>query len=120
VNGAGERVVGAAGGPEQPHSVKPPARDPGRASRAAGEHRRTRRTERSGVRKGRKLLADYVAEARSAWSPGVVITPAWVRGVTGCSRGSSSKVAAALNADPPTPVPDQTPPARTEPEGRTA
>ena len=120
VNGAGERVVGAAGEPEQPHSVKPSARDPGRASRPAGEHRRTRRTERSGVRKGRKLLADYVAEARSAWSPGVVITPVWVRGVTGCSRGSSSKVAAALNADPPTPVPDQTPQARTEPEGRTA
>jgi hypothetical protein len=65
------------------------------------------------------LLADYVAEARSAWTPGVVITPAWVRGVTGCSRGLSSKVAAALNAERSTRVLDQTPQARTEPEGRT-
>jgi len=66
------------------------------------------------------LLADYVAEARSAWSPGVVITPAWVRGVTGCSRGLSSKVAAALNAERVTPVFDQTPPSRTKPEGSAA
>jgi hypothetical protein len=50
----------------------------------------------------------------------VVITPAWVRSVTGCSRGLSSKLAAALNAERPTPVPDQTPQAQTEPEGRTA
>jgi hypothetical protein len=116
VNGAGERVVGAAGERGQPHPVTPPARTP----RPAGEHRRAPRTGRSGARKGRTLLADYVAEARSAWSPGVVITPAWVRSVTGCSRGLSSKVAATLNADPPTPVPDQSPPARIEPEGRTA
>lgn len=120
VNGAGDRVVGAAGERGQPHPVNPPARDPGRPPRPAGEHRRAPRTARSGARKGRKLLADYVAEARSAWTPGVVITPAWVRGVTGCSRGLSSKVAAALHAERPTRVPDQTPPARTEPEGRTA
>jgi hypothetical protein len=48
----------------------------------------------------RKLLADYVGEARAAWTPGVVVSPAWVRQVTDCSRGLSSKVAAALNADP--------------------
>jgi hypothetical protein len=50
----------------------------------------------------RKLLADYLAEARAAWSPGVVVSPAWVRQVTGCSRGLSPKVAAALNAELPT------------------
>jgi hypothetical protein len=120
VKGAGERDVGAAGERGQPHPVNRPARDPGRAPRPAGEHRRAPRTARSGADKRRKLLADYVAEARSAWSPGVVITPAWVRGVTGCSRGLSSKVAAALNAERVTPVFDQTPPSRTKPEGSAA
>lgn len=47
----------------------------------------------------RKLLGEYVAEARAAWSPGVVITPAWVREVTACSRGLSSKVANTLVAE---------------------
>jgi hypothetical protein len=50
----------------------------------------------------RKLLADYLGEARTAWVPGVVVSPAWVRQVTGCSRGLSPKVAAALNAELPT------------------
>ncbi|MEV5712432.1 hypothetical protein AB0L41_00970 [Amycolatopsis mediterranei] len=45
----------------------------------------------------RKLFADYVADARAAWTPGVDITPAWVREVTGCSRGLSSRLAAALS-----------------------
>jgi hypothetical protein len=120
VNGAGERDVGAGGERGAPHPVNRPARDPGRAPRVAGEHRRAPRTARSGAPKRRKLLADYVAQARVAETPGVVITPAWVRAVTGCSRGLSSKVAAALNADPVTPVPDQTPPARTKPEGSAA
>jgi hypothetical protein len=55
--------------------------------------RRARRTVR------RKLFADYLSEARSAWSPGVVVTPAWVRQVTSCSRGLSSRLAAALVAE---------------------
>ncbi|GAA2977447.1 hypothetical protein [Actinokineospora diospyrosa] len=46
----------------------------------------------------RKLLADYVADARAKWSPGVSVTPAWARSVTGCSRGLSSRVAAEVNA----------------------
>lgn len=45
---------------------------------------------------GRKLFADYLSEARDAWSPGVEVTPAWVRQVTACSRGLSPRVAAAL------------------------
>jgi len=44
----------------------------------------------------RKLFADYLAEARAAWSSDVVITAAWVREVTGCSRGLSSRLAKAL------------------------
>jgi hypothetical protein len=44
----------------------------------------------------RKLFAEYLAEARAAWNPGVEISPAWVRRVTGCSRGLSSRLASAL------------------------
>jgi hypothetical protein len=44
----------------------------------------------------RRVFADYLADARRAWTPGVVVTPAWVREVTNCSRGLSSRVAAAL------------------------
>jgi hypothetical protein len=44
----------------------------------------------------RRSFANYLADARRAWSAGVVVTPAWVREVTGCSRGLSSRVAAAL------------------------
>lgn len=47
-------------------------------------------------RAGRKLLADYVNDAKASWSPGIEITPAWARRATGCSAGLSSKVAAAL------------------------
>lgn len=48
---------------------------------------------------GRKLAADYVAEARGSLVPGIEITPAWVRQVTDCSRSTSVKVAAALRAE---------------------
>jgi hypothetical protein len=47
----------------------------------------------------RKSFEDYCAEARNAWTAGVVVTPAWVRDVTSCSRGLSSRVAAALAAE---------------------
>ncbi|MCG8916824.1 hypothetical protein L6E12_13585 [Actinokineospora sp. PR83] len=46
--------------------------------------------------RSRKLFADYLADARAAWSPGVEVTPAWVREVSGCSRGLSSRLARAL------------------------
>jgi hypothetical protein len=55
------------------------------------------KSTRKRVRKaGRKLLADYVNDARASWSPDVEITPAWARRATGCSAGLSSKVATAL------------------------
>jgi hypothetical protein len=47
----------------------------------------------------RRTFEEYRAVARRAWSPHVEITPAWVREVTGCSRGLSSRLARALAAD---------------------
>ena len=44
----------------------------------------------------RRTFTDYLAVARRAWTPDVEITPAWVRKVTSCSRGLSSRVAATL------------------------
>ncbi|TCO64990.1 hypothetical protein [Actinocrispum wychmicini] len=55
----------------------------------AGVHERPRRTS----------AGEYLARARHALQPGIRITPAWVRQVTGCSRGLSSRLAAALNAE---------------------
>lgn len=48
---------------------------------------------------GRKLLADYVADAREMWEPGTQVTPAWCRKATGCSKGLSSKVAETLRRE---------------------
>ncbi|MEV6895662.1 hypothetical protein [Kribbella sp. NPDC051137] len=48
---------------------------------------------------GRKLLADYVADALAAIEPGTAsadVTPAWARQATGCSAGLSAKVATAV------------------------
>jgi hypothetical protein len=47
----------------------------------------------------RKLLADYVTDARASWSPGLEITAAWARRATGCSAGLSGKVARALREE---------------------
>jgi hypothetical protein len=47
----------------------------------------------------RRSFADYLAVARTAWTPEVAVTPAWVRAVTGCSRGLSSRLAAELRAE---------------------
>ncbi|MFG1909020.1 hypothetical protein [Kribbella sp. NPDC048928] len=51
------------------------------------------------AKSGRKLLADYVADALAAVEPGTTaddITPAWARHTTGCSAGLSSKVASGV------------------------
>jgi hypothetical protein len=69
----------------------------------AGEHRsrtarpRSRTVRDSGSKAPRKLFADYLAEARAAWTPGTVVSPAWVREHVDCSRGTSKKVADALS-----------------------
>jgi hypothetical protein len=58
--------------------------------------RRVEPTVHERPRTARRSFEDYLADARRAWTPGVVVTPAWVREVTSCSRGLSSRVAAAL------------------------
>jgi hypothetical protein len=44
----------------------------------------------------RRSFNEYLADAQRAWTPAVDVTPAWVREVTSCSRGLSSRIAAAL------------------------
>ena len=65
---------------------------------AVGVHEAEPRTQREAP-KPRKLFGDYLAEARAARTPEVVVTPAWVREVTGCSRGLSSRLATELEGD---------------------
>jgi uncharacterized protein YqgC (DUF456 family) len=47
----------------------------------------------------RTSFADYLARAREARTAEVVVTPAWVRQATGCSRGLSSRLATTLRAE---------------------
>ncbi|MEU0510094.1 hypothetical protein [Amycolatopsis sp. NPDC006125] len=47
----------------------------------------------------RTSSAEYLAMARAARTPETVVTPAWVREVTGCSRGLSSRLASELRAE---------------------
>ena len=49
--------------------------------------------------KRRVSFDEYLSRARSAWRPGMSVTPAWVRQVTGCSRGLSSRLASTLAAE---------------------
>ena len=49
--------------------------------------------------KRRTSFDEYLARAREAWCPDTTVTPAWIREVTGCSRGLSSRLAAALTAE---------------------
>lgn len=59
---------------------------------------KVRRTERRKRPQPRRLLADYLAEARAQLEPGTDPTPAWCRATTGCSRGTSVKLATALRS----------------------
>ncbi len=81
------------------HRLEPVTVAEEKADTTAPEPDKARRKSAAGrkVRKAsRKLLADYVNDARASWSPGVEITPAWARRASGCSAGLSPKVAAAL------------------------
>lgn len=49
--------------------------------------------------RSRRTFGDYLTVARAAWRPDVQVSPAWIRQVTGCSRGLSSRLAAALAAE---------------------
>ncbi|PXY17084.1 hypothetical protein BAY59_36520 [Prauserella coralliicola] len=78
-----------------------PVHEPAPAARRAPRRKPVAR--KSG---GRRLLADYVADARRAWTPGTEITPAWVRSVLpDVSRGTSKNVADALTAELATAAP---------------
>jgi hypothetical protein len=112
--GVDDRFTGAADERMQVHPVNAAGAVAGRAVMRVGEPRRTPGKRSAGPVR-RKLLADYLGEARAAWSPGLVVSSAWVRQVTGCSRGLSPKVAAALNAELPTGLHT-----KSEPEGRAA
>jgi hypothetical protein len=95
----GGHLGGPAGERSPTHPVNPPAPHAGRGADRGSAPRRTPAGTRGQVSVRRKLLADYLTEARTAYTPGIVITPAWVRQVTTCSRGLSSKVATALIAE---------------------
>ena len=87
-NGAGESAVnGMTGVREQrPRTVT---------------RRATTTRRKAPAKAGRRLFADYLAEARVHHIPGRQVTPAWVRSVCPeASRGTSQKVADALNAEP--------------------
>lgn len=92
-------------GPEPAEPAAPPVpvtatvEQPAPAARRAI---RTRRAVKGKPKPGRRLLADYLADARAqlaAADPGTEPTPAWCRRVTGCSAGTSVKLAAALRAE---------------------
>lgn len=102
--GSTRTATQAALGPNLGEQVAPkkPGKDPGVRARPVAR---------------RKLLADYLSEARAAWTPGVVVTPAWARQVTHCSRGLSSTLAAALNTELTAPHGTTT---ESEPERRAA
>ncbi|WP_246108038.1 hypothetical protein [Saccharothrix saharensis] len=51
---------------------------------------------RSRTKARRTTFEEYLSAARAAWTPGTTVTPSWVREVTGCSRGLSSRLAATL------------------------
>lgn len=73
-------------------AVKPPS-----AVAAGPERTKVKRSNRK--MPARVSFADYLAKARELWTPEVVVSPAWVREVTGCSRGLSSRLASVLAAE---------------------
>ncbi len=83
---------------EQPRPVrKPPAKRTGR---------------KSAVKPRRVLYPEYLEMARAALVPGVMPTPKWAQEVTGCSAGTSVRLARDLRSEIPTtrtPVPDGVP-----------
>lgn len=75
--------------PVAPGTTPPGGTSNGTVSTGNGPAERRRRTS----------FAEYLAVARQARTPEVYVTPAWVREVTGCSRGLSSRLAATLRAE---------------------
>ncbi|WP_204846009.1 hypothetical protein [Saccharothrix algeriensis] len=71
--------------PPEPAAMDRPAREPVPAP--------TAKPTSAGARTS---FAEYLTAAHRAWTPGTVVSPKWVREVTGCSRGLSSRLAATL------------------------
>ncbi|MFL6123254.1 hypothetical protein [Actinophytocola sp.] len=78
------------------HGLEPVAEAVDTVTPEPAKSERKRAAGRKVRKASRKLLADYVNDARASWSPGVEITPAWARRASGCSAGLSPKVAAVL------------------------
>jgi hypothetical protein len=78
---------------------EPVHESPAEQSAPAVRERRPRMARMRSAKPRRKLLADYLDEARQAYTPETVVTPAWVRSVTSCARGTSKNVADALNRE---------------------
>ncbi|HSV65834.1 MAG TPA: hypothetical protein VLJ59_08015 [Mycobacteriales bacterium] len=93
---------GQAAPPEPEHAAAEPGRRPV-PRKATVTRKPAGRTPATPQR--RRLFAEYLADARAALAPGVVVTPAWVRQVTGCSRGLSPRLARALTTDTPATAP---------------
>jgi hypothetical protein len=87
----------------EPATPEPSTEAPTATPKPARSRRPTTKAKRRPA--GRKLLADYIADARAAWAPGTTVTPAWVRSVTDCARGTSKAVADALRTELGTPAP---------------
>jgi hypothetical protein len=81
------------------HGLEPVVKAADAVTPEPAKSERKRAAGRKVRKASRKLLADYVNDARASWSPGVEITPAWARRASGCSAGLSPKVAAALREE---------------------
>ena len=71
----------------------------GQGTPATVHEPRPRTSARSRRTGSRTTFGEYLAAARTAWTPGTTVTPSWVREVTGCSRGLSSRLAATLTRE---------------------
>jgi hypothetical protein len=91
---AGEHTTGA----ECVHGVHEPTSRPNDA-RMTRRRTAVREHRPAGGPSRRTSFAEYLSMAHRAWTPGVEVTPAWVRQVTGCSRGLSSRLAAVLRTE---------------------
>ncbi|HKS45135.1 MAG TPA: hypothetical protein VJT49_08475 [Amycolatopsis sp.] len=85
-----------ASAPETPTAVPPGTTSAGDTSDNATPGGTVSAGNGSAERRRRTSFAEYLAMARQARTPEVSVTPAWVRQVTGCSRGLSSRLAATL------------------------
>lgn len=83
--------------------VHEPVAEPVRESRPRRSVKGRTSTRATTAKGGKRVLfADYLAMARDRRTPDAEkVTPAWCKAVTGCSDGTSVKLAAALNTEPP-------------------